>query len=988
MSIFGSFTLKSLKQNKSRTAVSVIGIMLSVGLLTAVFATVTSVDMAMFNQVFEREGGWYMAYKHADDKTIESLVENENTDCVQQIHELGSTDLNSKNNTSYNSMVVRSLPETIKGKSPYKDREFLTKVPSIAEGRMSEGKDEIILPDFMKGDTASDSYVNTNGPLAIGSMIDLNLGVRVGDEGQEDAGDVFTGNSGSRFKKDSDGYLNGGWHYVGLNKHTYKVVGFYTPDNWVGSFADSMTATNSSGEWNSIVGITKDFKSDFDVAIVHATTSGLNDTQQINDLAGKCALSDDNTDYKNLSYPRLTSAQYLTHEGLVRYLGIVDGSRAIYDSLFRFALVLGTVISIASVSLIYNSFAISVAERTRQFGLLSSLGASRKQLRRTVINEALILGVFGIPLGMISGLIGVKVVLHHLRDTFIMMFGSEVGLSTSANILIGIAIASLIILIISAWIPAKRASRVSAVDAIRQTQDVKMSRGAKREVAKVDKRLAKGQSLVEASRNSTLFSKMFGVPGFIAHRNLSRASSKGRVIAASLGISVMLFVVAGCIATYLKPFTNAGAMEGAGQGNADVVEYFFFGGEASTHDMYTDKNLEKALAEVKKTSGTGVEFVAMRGQALCQIPNSMQDDKVIDGYKLTLEEQFEDDPSGQHMRFDNDNNYFGACNISWVSDEYWAEICEKAGITPTFDKPQAIADNRLLCHEEEGKYSVVQKPFVSKGAINLIELVKDDKVINKSGELYTSSVVDNKPTINTYEHGDSIKVDAELKNMPLEISGFIDDDIDTWAHRFSYNDVYPCLIVNHAAIKQYQNIICADSCVAGYTAPDSTALAESLTSIGGDSVYVDDVVGNQNEGIMMFEMLHLFIALFSGIMMLIAVANVFNTLTNSVILRTREFAVLKSVGMDAKAFRKMLICECSSYALKGLILGIGLSVIASYGMFYAMEMSFAGLEFSMPWMHLVIAILGVFAVLALSVRYALVKSKSSNIVEALRIDAL
>ena len=208
------------------------------------------------------------------------------------------------------------------------------------------------------------------------------------------------------------------------------------------------------------------------------------------------------------------------------------------------------------------------------------------------------------------------------------------------------------------------------------------------------------------------------------------------------------------------------------------------------------------------------------------------------------------------------------------------------------------------------------------------------------------------------------------------------------SHRLSYNDMYPCLLVNHAAIEKYQSIICADSCVAGYKAPDSTALAETLASIGGDSVFVDDVVGSQNEGIMMYEMLHLFIALFSGIMMLIAVANVFNTLTNSVILRTREFAVLKSVGMDAKAFRKMLICECSSYALKGLILGMGLSIIASYGMYYAMKLSFAGLEFSMPWMHLAIAILGVFAVLALSVRYALIKSKSSNIVEALRIDAI
>ncbi|WP_270299265.1 FtsX-like permease family protein, partial [Eggerthella sinensis] len=90
------------------------------------------------------------------------------------------------------------------------------------------------------------------------------------------------------------------------------------------------------------------------------------------------------------------AASTLYHTNLFRYLGVSDG-RAIWDALWMVAAVLAAVIVVASVSLIYNAFAISVAERTRQFGLLASLGASKRQLRRTVLVEALLLGAVGVP---------------------------------------------------------------------------------------------------------------------------------------------------------------------------------------------------------------------------------------------------------------------------------------------------------------------------------------------------------------------------------------------------------------------------------------------------------------------------------------------------------------------------------------------------------------------------------------------------------------
>ena len=123
-------------------------------------------------------------------------------------------------------------------------------------------------------------------------------------------------------------------------------------------------------------------------------------------------------------------------------------------------------------------------------------------------------------------------------------------------------------------------------------------------------------------------------------------------------------------------------------------------------------------------------------------------------------------------------------------------------------------------------------------------------------------------------------------------------------------------------------------------------------------------------------------------MALIAVANVFNTLANGIILRTREFAALRSIGMGNRAFARMLAYECASYALRGLGIGLAAAVAVTFALFAATSMAFAGLEFTLPWDYVALAVAIVAVVLALSVAYALRRSHASNIVEALRSDAI
>ena len=153
-------------------------------------------------------------------------------------------------------------------------------------------------------------------------------------------------------------------------------------------------------------------------------------------------------------------------------------------------------------------------------------------------------------------------------------------------------------------------------------------------------------------------------------------------------------------------------------------------------------------------------------------------------------------------------------------------------------------------------------------------------------------------------------------------------------------------------------------------------------------MYLNNNAENVRQARVMYETIQLFINCFIAITTAIAVANVFNTLTNSIILRRREFAMLKSIGMGNRAFWRMIALECASYALRGLVIGLVLGAAVTFMVFQAMSLSFAGLDFEMPLGWVLGAIGLVVGVLALSTLYALRKSSAGSIVQTLREDAV
>ena len=270
------------------------------------------------------------------------------------------------------------------------------------------------------------------------------------------------------------------------------------------------------------------------------------------------------------SFAKSYGEDFLTHRMLLVLYGAA-GSNNLRSFLFGFTAILVGLIMFGSISLIYNSFSISVADRTREFGILKSVGATKKQIRRSVLCEALVLSAAAIPIGLIVGCAGIGITLYLLRDAFGAFTSvKDVEMRLEPNPL-ALSIAAAICLVttlISAWVPALRAMRTPPMEAIRQTADVKIR---EREV-----------------RTSRLTGKLFGFEGTLAAKNFKRSRRRYRSTVISLFLSVVLFISASSFCAYL---TDALEMSAANDTGEDIY-YEIYGKEMPDPEGILNKLLE------------------------------------------------------------------------------------------------------------------------------------------------------------------------------------------------------------------------------------------------------------------------------------------------------------------------------------------------------------------------------------------------------------
>ena len=601
MSVMTSFTRRSLAKNRMRTVVSIIGIALSVALITAIWTTVASLQQGLYQRTIATEGWWQVYVQGAADETIDAMEQSDNITDAAVSHDGGVAWYSERESETLGSgLIVKSLPQAAKGQME-RDGAGITCLPEVTEGRAPEALGEVMLPERLRGTTLGgedgDGGITTDGALALGGSIALDVcryvpadpdrgsiastlnavqeilagGAVVDAQGAPIEG--YGGSAASEEPRAAAKYEGGAMLLASRERMEFSVVGFYddsgahyTGNDFVASSDGVSLAITAPGGIEMVSGgqAGADDAPTGCYTDVWAATQGFGSLDEITGFVSGLPYEGTGLYYGDMVV--------YAHGNLTRYQGISNGS-LLQDSLTAMAGILALVVAVASVSLIYNSFSISVAERTRQFGLLASLGASKRQLRRSVLVEALMLGAVGIPCGILLGIGGTAAVLQLTGAGFSALLGVDEGPALAvepASLAISAAL-SLVTLLVSAWIPALRAGRVSAVDAIRQVQDVRLSKRAQRKAARGARTSAASAAPFSKRSDGGLWGLVADVPGIIAHRNLSRQSARGRIVVMSLAVSVVLVVTAGAVAVTMDPIVSRAGSAAGASSDADIT---------------------------------------------------------------------------------------------------------------------------------------------------------------------------------------------------------------------------------------------------------------------------------------------------------------------------------------------------------------------------------------------------------------------------------
>ena len=514
MQILNRLTIRNLKLNKRRTIVTIIGIILATALLTAVATMAVSLKESVTLRSKKVDGDFHLLLYDMTDKEKESVINNRQVESYYETHEVGYGVLDGCVNDSKPYVYIEALDSDTFEKAEI----------NVTSGRLPEDDSEIVIS----------SHIKTNGGVKY----------NLGDEITFDIGDRTY--NGKKLYQNDD-YIEDEQLEAKQTK-TYKVVGICdrlpygeeprtAPGYSVITLANKAdTSLNKSDiylRFNK-----KALKDRYDLT---ADILGVDKTLFNKLNSGKL----EDKEIQTLKSQLDKTHSYYINNSLIKYEAFYDSSVAF---VYNMAAVVMVIIIITSAVCISNSFAISINQKTKQYGMLASIGATPRQIRKNVFFEAAFMGVIGIVAGIGGGLSAsyILVVLSNkmLIDTFEM---SIVYAPSLSGVLLSIVLA-IVTIVLSALVPAIRASRMSPIMAINHSEDIKI----------------KSKSL----KTPKLIGKVWGEGGVLAYKNMKRNKRKYRVITISIALSVMTFIALYGFMSLLTDSANRYA-----NGNIDLRVY-------------------------------------------------------------------------------------------------------------------------------------------------------------------------------------------------------------------------------------------------------------------------------------------------------------------------------------------------------------------------------------------------------------------------------
>lgn len=877
MNIIQRFTLRSLLNNKKWTIVTIIGIVIATAMLTAVSTLTLSFIHLVQQATIDNTGEWHASFHQVKSSDI-SILDNDPRIQRTMVHRnLGYAVLEESKNNLKPYLYISEYDSDSFDKFPVK----------LLSGRLPENRNELIVPQ----------HIETNAGVSLqrGDTITLEIGQRFATVVDSPERNIQILNQNTPYQPEVE-------QFTPEFSREYTIVGvfarpgherFGAPGYTVISYLDSASLQPTESVTVSVL-------------FQKLNRSLYENSSSISDNIG---LSNDAVTFNT---------------ELLRYYGLLEGDK-FQELMLTFALIIIVIIMIASIALIYNAFAISVSERIRQLGMLASVGATKRQKRANVYFEGFLVGLVGIPLGVLAGIIGIQVTLHIVSPMLSsMMSDTDATLQlivSPTSIAVAIVLA-IITIMVSLYIPGRRASKITPIDAIRQSQEIHLtSKGIK---------------------TSKLTKALFGLEGELALKNLKRSKKKYRATILSLTISIVLFLTVSTMAYYTQ--TGADIRLNSTNMNFDVLL------DITNLDSNLQENFSSALRELESVS----EFSKYDRLHLFM--------DVTDSQLTETAKQF--------LTPNQDGLYNASARIIGLDKESFNAYLSNIGLTSKFNdnaNPQVVLVNRSVGYHSESKKHI-------EGSI--LQLQSGDNV-----PLYYITWDHTTNTSHTLKY--NLHLVGVTSTLPL---GAITPSFHQLL-LVTTRDIVQSMKSDHSdTAMQSRTLLAMKSQDIDSLTSDIDFLFHQF-NIEYSSVHYTNLHLQAKEERRALVVMGVFIYGFITLISLICIANIFNTVSTNISLRRKEFAMLRSVGMTPKSFNRMIRFESIFYGLKALLYGLPVSAGIGYILYRTLN-SQISFPFSLPWKDYILATVLVFFIVGTTMLYSIAKIKKENIIDALKDETM
>lgn len=874
MKLLNKLTLKNLRLNKVRTIVTIVGIMLSAALITVVSGMALSGRQTMIDGQKTWSGNYDVALDIIDTAKIDKIRQNRNVENAFYKERLGYARTKNADGEICDYSVL-AMSENTYGNCFKID---------LIKGKFPTNSGEAVVTKSFKTQDGKN--------VKVGDKITLDVGVLTDKDGNVPDEEGIHNLLQKDFNKCS---------IIDTVKRTYTVTGIierpktselYDPSNF------SMIYTVSDEESPVEAIRTKHMNK---LYIAYTPQSEGNYLQNTADILGFKAddmsnVISDEISPEDQQTSGINGYSFNTTLLAMKGYGGSDGTNVM---IFSLAVIIIIIVMLASVFVIRNSFAISITEKTSMYGMLASVGATKRQIRRNVLFEGFILGLIGIPLGILLGL-GVNAILIAILNSVLgdMLSGATFVFVTPTIPIICAIVLSAVTIFLSSFFIALRASRIPPLVAIRGNKDIKVKNN-------------------KPYRTSKLTKKLFGVGGEIASKSLKRSRKKYRTTVISIVVSVAMFIAVSAFMDYGMTYTEH---------YYGKTDYSYM---VSGIDTKQAQTIEK-MPEIENYLTVGLQY----GHVSADVPVN---------------------ECGENFLYDNaDGTKSFSVEFLEFEHDTFVQICRELKLDYNKVKGGVLVYSQVTPdNSESGNSSKPMKLFGKTAPTKFI--VYGNELI--AGKLKVSSVFDEIP-----KSADSVIGEGTILGQGLIIG--------------EQGVISPQLGEHECYITLYANT------------SDHASLTNRIESMEGadDSIYIYDYEETVRQFNAVMLIVGIFVYGFIGVISLIGLTNIFNTISTNMQLRSKEFASLKSIGMTKKEFNRMIRLESLMYGIKSLIIGIPLGVLGVFAIFSSFSIGSVPMSFVFPWKAILISIAAVFIVVWLIMKYSISKVNKQNIIETIRND--